>query len=265
MVRNSYLFSTIFYCFVFCSFTQLQGTEINKTYPKKEYVELKAILGSCKVIKSGDDMIHINLIYSFKVEEYNADFSESADRLSLEEEFSTKSPEGESFWIISIPENTKINFKSGTGNFSAEGIESEIKVETGTGSITINHVSGYFSISSGTGSIQIRDIIIEKSSKFNSGTGNVSVVLSRSPDRDISVTSGTGNAILDYRGNTLKGFFEFGAIQNKGRIVSPVKFETEDIIPNGNLYNEIKSFRIDDEDEPRINIMTGTGLAKLVE
>jgi hypothetical protein len=265
MIKNSFLLSTIFYCVVLCSFTQLHGTEINKTYPKKEYVELKAILGSCEVIKSEDDMIHINLIYSFKDEEFHADFSESDDKLSLEEEFSNKSPQGKSLWIISIPENTKISFKSGTGNFSAEGVESEIKVETGTGSITINEVSGYFEVSTGTGSIEIRDIIIEGSSKFNSGTGNVSITLSRCPDQDISVTSGTGNAILDYQGNPLKGFFKFGAIQDRGRIVSPVKFENEDTIPNGNLYNEIKSFRIDGEDEPRINIMTGTGLAKLVE
>ena len=265
MIKNSFLISTISCCIILCSFSQLYGKEIKKTYANKEHIDLKAILGSCKVIKSEDDNIHINLIYSFKDEEFHPDFSESDEKLSLGEKFSTKNPTGESLWIISIPVNTKINFKSGTGNFSAEGVESDIKVETGTGQITINEVSGNFDVSTGTGLIEIKDIVVEGKSKFNSGTGSVSVTLARSSDHDLSINSGTGNATLDYQGNPLIGFFKFGAVQNRGRIISPVKLENEYKIPNGNLYNEIKTFRIDSKDEPRINIITGTGLAKLIK
>lgn len=265
MAKNSFLISTIFYCFVLCSFSQMYGKEINKTYARKKYVELKTVLGSCKLIKSEDDLLHIRVIYSFKDEEFRAEFSESDDVISIEEKLSQGSPKGKSLWIISIPENTKINFKSATGNFSAEGIESGFKVETGTGSITINEARGEFNVSTGTGSIEIREIIIKEESKFTSGTGDVSITLSSSSDQDISVTSGTGNAILDYQGNPLRGFFKFSAVQNTGLIVSPVNFENEYKIPNGNLYNEVKSFRIDSKDEPRINISTGTGLAKLIK
>jgi hypothetical protein len=246
-------------------FTPLQGGQIHKTYAKKESVTLKAILGSCNVFKSKDDSIHIEVLYSFSDDEYHAVFSEAQDSLFLEEEFPKKSPIGTSHWIIAVPENTRLYVSSATGNISAEGVQSEMKAETGTGTIDINKSTGTFDLGTGTGNVQGTDIMVLGSSRFTSGTGNVSVALSSSPDKDILVNSGTGSAVLNYQENPLKGFFEFGAIQNKGRIVSPVKFETEDIIPNGNLYNEIKSFRIDGKDEPRITIRTGTGLAKLIK
>ncbi len=264
-MRNPILSVKMYSLLLLFFFTSMQGGQINKAYAKKESVMLKAILGSCNVIKSKDDSIHISVRYSFDDHEYQAVFSEFQDSLFLEEEFPEKSPIGSSSWTIAVPKATRLYLSSATGNISAEGVQSEIKAETGTGTIDVNKSTGTFDFGTGTGNVQGTDIMVLGNSRFTSGTGNVSVALSSSPDKDISVNSGTGSAVLNYQGNPLKGFFEFGAIQNKGRIVSPVKFETEDIIPNGNLYNEIKYFRIDGKDEPRITIRTGTGLAKLIK
>jgi hypothetical protein len=281
MIKNSFLIASIIYLAIFCSFSPLQGAEINKTYPKKDSIKLKAILGSCKVIKSKDDKIHINVTYSFRDDEYQANFSESDGNLFLEEEFLEKSPKGTSYWIIAIPEETRMNFSSGTGNFILEGVKSEIKGETGTGSITIHEGKGYFHISTGTGSIEVKksigkfdltsgtgdvnitDLIIEGSSKFSSGMGNVNVTISSSPNFDISVVSGMGDAILNFNGNPLKGCFEFTARQDAGRIVSPVKFEKEETTSDEHFQYDKKSFRVDGQNIPRIQIETGAGLAKL--
>jgi len=282
MSKNLFYSAVIFYFTILCPFTPLRGAEINKTYLKKEFIQLKAILGSCEVIKSKDDKIHINLIYSFSDAGFKANFSESSGKLLLEEEFSEKSPKGTSRWIIAIPKDTRMNISSGTGNFTVEGVESEIKGDTGTGSITIHEGKGIYSISTGTGSVEVKkstgkfeltsgtgnisitDIIIEGSSKFSSGMGNVNVTISRSPDFDISIASGMGDAILNFNGNSLKGCFEFTAKQGSGRIVSPVKFEKEVTASDEHFQYDKKSFRVEGQNTPRIQIETGTGLAKLI-
>ena len=301
MTKNSYLFITVFYLILFGAFTQIHGSEKNKTYSKKEYISLKASLGSCKVIKSPDDKIHIHLVYSFDDDEYLTHFSEAENELDLEEEFLVKHPRGKSLWTISIPGETKINFKSGTGDFTAEGVKIKCKVGTGTGSIILDNGEGNFNISSGTGSISftnmsgdfeassgtgsieidnskgtfklssgtgsldIQDIVVKGSSKFNSGTGSIEVSLSAGSGQDILIGSGTGNAILDYKGNPLKGYFEFKVKKGFGNITSPVKFENEETIREGREQYEKKTFRIDGEDTPRILIQSGTGLAELIK
>src|ERR1035437_4256957 len=137
MYRNSFITATILYLVIFTILMPLQASEINKTFSKKESIQIKAVLGSCNVIKSNDDMIHVTLKYSFKEEEFHAKFSENSNVLSLEEEFIVKKPNGSSLWTIAIPDNIKIIFNSSTGNFNVEGVESEFTCNTGTGSITI--------------------------------------------------------------------------------------------------------------------------------
>lgn len=83
MIKNSFLISMIFYFFLLCSFSQLYGKEIKKIYPKKECIELKAVLGNCKLIKSQDDMLHVAVYYSFNDEEFHADISDRDDTISL--------------------------------------------------------------------------------------------------------------------------------------------------------------------------------------
>lgn len=283
MHRNSFLTAAILYLVILTILMPLQASEINKTFPKKESVQLKSILGNCSVIKSSDDKIHVALKYSFKDEEFHADFTESSGSLLLEEKFLVKEPKGTSFWTIALPDSIILNFSSETGNFSIEGIKSEIKVETGTGFITIQEGKGNFNITTGMGSIDIKkstgkfelttgmgnvnisELIIEGNSKFTSGTGGVNIIFSSSPIYDISAVSSTGDVILNYNGNPLKGLFEFTAKQDQGRIVSPVKFEKEETYSDDHFRYDKKSFSVDGKNTPKIKIETGTGLAKLLK
>jgi Putative adhesin len=283
MFRNSVLIVAVFYLATFCFIKPLQAKEINKTFPKKESVQLKSILGGCEVIKSNDDKIHITLKYSFKDEEFQTNFSESSENLSMEEKFLVKDPKGTSFWTIAIPDNIKMNISSGTGNISIEGVKSEIKVETGTGFITIkegesilnistgtgsievNKSNGKFELASGMGSLNISDIKIDGVSKFSSGMGGVNIKLSSSPMYDISASSGFGEVTVNYNGNPLIGCFEFTAKQDQGRISSPVKFEKEESYSDDHFQYDKKSFRIDGQNTPKIKIDTGSGMAKLLK
>ena len=264
-MRNTIVFVTMYSMLLLCLFTSMQGGQINKTVANKESITLKAILGSCNVIKSKDDSIHIDVRYSFDDHEYHAIFSEFQDSLFLEEEFLKKSPVGSSSWIIAVPEVTRLYVSSATGNISADGVQSEMKAETGTGSIEINTSSGRFDLGSGTGNVNGTDIIIHGNSRFTSGTGRVNVSIASSSDYDITVASGMGDAILNYNGNPLTGLFVFMAKHNLGSIVSPVHFEKEETNNDGHFQYDKKSFRIGGRDTPRIRIETGNGQATLIK
>jgi hypothetical protein len=264
-MRNPSLKITISFLLFLSFFISVEGGQITKTYPKKESVRLKAILGSCSVIQSKDDSIHTDVRYSFKGDEYHAVFSDFHDSLILEEEFHEKSPVGSSSWIIAVPADTKLLLSSATGNISVEGVQSEVKAETGTGSVEINTSSGKFDLGSGTGNVNGTGLIIHGSSKFASGTGRVNVSIACGSDYDITVASGMGDAILDYHGNPLKGIFTFIAKHDLGRIISPVKFEKEEITSDDHFSYDRKSFQVGDQTTPCIRIEAGNGEAVLVK
>jgi len=263
--KKSFQTAAILYIVIFSILMPIQASDINKTYPKKESIQLKAVLGNCNVIKSNDDKIHVTLKYSFKDEEFHADFSESSGNLLLEEKFLVKEPKGTSFWTIALPDSINMNFSSGTGNISIEGVKSEIKVETGTGSIEVKKSTGKFELNTGMGNINISDLNIEGNSKFSSGTGGINILFSASPEFDVAAVSGTGEVILNYNGNPLKGLFEFTAKQDQSRIVSPVKFEKEETYSDDHFRYDKKSFSVDGKNTPKIKIETGSGLAKLIK
>jgi len=265
MGKNSLFIATIFYIALLYPFRQLHGTEINKIYPKKESITLKVILSSCKLIKSTDDAVHIDVLYSYSRDIYQAVLSDFPDSLFLEEKFFDKSPEGSSSWTIAVPEYTRLYLSSATGNISAEGVQSEMKAETGTGSVDIKNSAGIFDLKSGTGNVHGAGIRIIGNSRFMSGTGQVSITIASGSDYDITVASGTGDAILDYNGNPLKGRFEFTAKHGSGRIVSAVDFEIQEIVSDEHFRYDRKSFKVDDRNTPRIRIESGDGRAMLFQ
>jgi len=243
---------------------QISSSEINKTYPPKESIQLKSILGNCKVVKSDDENIHIKLTYSFSDEEYKANFSEDENKFLLEEEFSVKSPKGVALWMIKLPEGTKMEFSSGTGNFALEGVSSELKVNTGTGLIEVKKSTGKYELSTGTGNVNVLDVSIASKSKISSGTGNVNITLGTGSEYDLSIISGMGDAILKYNGNPLKGCFEFTVKKDSGRIVSPIQCEKEETFTDEHFTYDKKTFRIESRNIPLIQIEAGFGMAKLI-
>jgi hypothetical protein len=74
--------------------------------------------------------------------------------------------------------------------------------------------------------------------------------------------------VLDYDGNPVTGFFEFTARRDRGRIVSPIKFDTEEEYEPGwgdrgrSVIYLRKTFTKGD-DKPVILLGTSSGTAEL--
>lgn len=275
--------------------------EIQKTFSPKEEVRLKLALGDCLLEKSSDGQIHVHLVYSYEDGDiFEPRLEEKAKTLNLLEKFRGNNPRGYSKWTVAVPDNTEIDFNSGTGNLVINGLTGRIegntgtgeievtdakgkfKINTGTGDIDVNNSEGEFDLNcgtgrvriensrgnfeanSGTGSVEAQGLTIELEGEFNSGTGDVEVSFPKGEDFDLTASSGTGDAVVDMQGSPIQGYFEFTAQARRGRIVSPVKFDKEEEFMEGDHKYLRKSFT-KGKPTPKVYIKTGTGTAKLKE
>ncbi|MBN1164317.1 MAG: DUF4097 family beta strand repeat protein [Candidatus Krumholzibacteriota bacterium] len=156
----------------------------------------------------------------------------------------------------------RLEVSSGTGNVEIQGLKGDMDANSGTGDVEIQESTGSFAASSGTGDVDVHGITVEGECDFNSGTGDVEVKLPRGTDFDLTVSSGTGSATLNFMGNPLRGYFEFSADARRGKIISPEKFDHEEEYYQGDDLYERKSFT-KSGDDPHIYIKTGTGKARL--
>lgn len=275
--------------------------EIQKTFDKKDEVRIKFALGDCRIEKSSDAKIHVRVVYSYQNGDiFEPKFEEKARYLYLHEKFHGNNPKGYSNWTIAVPDNTEIDFRSGigdlmisglklkidgktgtgeveisgaqgklevssgTGNVDVSNSEGEFDLKSGTGKVRIENCKGNFDVSSGTGKVEAYGLTIEYEGEFSCGTGEAEVSFPKGEDFDLTISSGTDDAILDMQGQPIQGYFEFTAHARKGRIVCPVRFDKEEEISEGDNKYLIKSFT-KGKKSPRVYIKTGTGRAILKE
>lgn len=293
--------------------------EIQKTFDKKDEVRLKFALGDCRIEKSRDGKIHVHLVYSYQNGDiFEPRFEEKARYLYLHEKFHGNNPKGYSRWTVAVPDDTEIDFSSGTGNLTISGLklkidgstgtgeieisdargeleaksgtgnvdvinsEGEFDLSSGTGSVRVENSKGKFDVSSGTGKVSISNsngnfdassgtgrveangLTIEYEGEFSCGTGDVEVSFPKGEDFDLTVSSGTDDAVVDMQGQPIQGYFEFTANARKGRIICPVKFDKEEEFLEGDNKYLQKSFT-KGKKSPRVYIKTGTGTARLKE
>jgi hypothetical protein len=245
--KNVVLAAAILYFIIHTIYSPLNAAEINKSIPKKDSVLVKTIIGNCKIVESKDDKININVKYSFSEDVYNIDFSENGNSISMNEVCTEYNTGKEAKWLISIPKGTSLSISSATGNITCSGVDAALNIITGIGNI------------------DVQNTLIAGSSTFTTGIGNVNIALAGSSRHDIALTSGTGNAALYYNGNPLQGSFVFSAKNGHGRIISPVKFEKEEVLGEEPNKCDRKTFTAGGKTAPTIQIATGMGLAELIK
>jgi hypothetical protein len=274
--------------------------EIEKSFSKKDKVRIKLILGDCYLNNSNDDKIHIHVVHSYYEDNFEVRFREKGNSLIIEEKLHGRNSDGNSTWTIAIPKDIEIDFESatgdlilnkvileiegntGTGNIEAEKVkgsielstgtgdievinsEGELELNSGTGNVRIEESKGNFDANSGTGNVEAKNITIEDEAELNSGTGDVEVINPQGTNFDLSINSGTDEAVLDMHGSPIQGYFEFTAHLRKGRIVCPIEFDEEEEYYNGDGKYVRRSFT-KGKNTSRYFINTGTGKAKLIQ
>ena len=274
--------------------------EETKTYQDIETIRLNTVGGDCIVQKSTGTGVTVEVVWSDDPRDSFAPrFSDRGKVLKLSEEIYGFNS-GRSTWTLTVPDNIEISFNSASGDLDISELQGEFEAETASGDIRAEVCGGRLKFSSASGAVELRSctgdvrassasgdvqliecngefevssasgdvdadgVILKEAASFSSASGSVMVVLSATPEFDLSVGSASGDATLNYNGNPLKGRFEFTAQYRDGHISSPVGFEGEDRYErHGERY--VSKWFTRGSETPLISLGTGSGEAELLE
>jgi hypothetical protein len=258
--------------------------------------------GSTKVFISGSNsgQIEIKLQYIDKPDE-KFEVNEKPGAVYLKENilnYDSHRPTQTYFegwtWVISVPDGTYISCSGGSGDFEVTGFNGFFKAECGFGRFTFSDVDGNidlslaqlyaeihnskgaFNLNSAGGSVRATGLTITGNSSFSSAMGSIKISLARMPAADLYVCSSFNKGQVSFNGHPVTGYFEFIAMADKGRIISPFKFDYMET-----FFDDIKSYRnssdfgrkseyirksfIRGNSKPEIKIKTVTGTAQLIK
>jgi DUF4097 and DUF4098 domain-containing protein YvlB len=156
-----------------------------------------------------------------------------------------------------------VKLKTASGNVDAVGIKGEVSLVSASGDVKLEDAQAEISLKTASGSVKALSVTVTGASEFKCASGDVLVKLAKTADFDLTLASASGDAVLDYNGNTVKGAFEFSARVKDGRIVSPFNFDEEEVVTRyrRDKYH-VKRFSRNGE-KPVITIKTSSGKAEL--
>jgi DUF4097 and DUF4098 domain-containing protein YvlB len=165
-------------------------------------------------------------------------------------------------WTVSLPQNTNIDFATASGDLKLEGMKSGVKIRTASGDIKVTNYKGdmsiktasgdiksqhtagtlkiatasgdiklkntgaEFEIKTASGDVELKEVHFTGASEFKSASGDIELELARTSEYDLNIATVSGDIILDYNGNPVRGYFTFKG--KKGNISSDVHFDGDE-------------------------------------
>ncbi|UCH63923.1 MAG: DUF4097 family beta strand repeat protein [Fidelibacterota bacterium] len=158
--------------------------------------------------------------------------------------------------------NGVINANCASGHINVSEATGELDLNSASGNVAVSDASGELDLNSASGDATSDNVVFTATSSFSSASGDAGVVVAESPAYDLSLSSASGNSVLNYGGNDVQGYFEFTARQSDGTIISPYPFDNETTFSqNGDTYMRKSFTRV--SGTPVITISTASGTAEL--
>jgi hypothetical protein len=285
--------------FIFAGFILADdGAIFPQEFDAKKTVKINTVSGDCILQQGNPGRIVVDCDFSVQPENaFTPEIREKGNSLRIKERWHGSSS-GKVVWTITVPPETEIEFSTASGELSIAELKSDVKASTASGDIIIEDCSGEFDLNTASGEIQIEgskgefelstasgdidvektqgvfelscasgdieaaNILIEEESSFSTASGDVEVLLTKSSEYNLELSAASGDVVLDYKDNPIKGTFEFIAKKRSGRIVSPVDFDNEEEFDRGNDVYMKKSFT-KGNGSPKILLETASGRAEL--
>lgn len=92
--------------------------------------------------------------------------------------------------------NGNVELKTGSGNMTANNLSGDITLKTGSGDIQVTNLNGQLEMETGSGSIKGNQVTLSKEGKIETGSGDIRLDGSLSPDASYRLQSGSGNIDL---------------------------------------------------------------------
>jgi len=166
--------------------------------------------------------------------------------------------------IVGLSGDSKLNTAS--GRIEASDAKGQLKLNTASGRIRLTNARGELDVNTASGDITADGITLEAVSSFNAASGDVEVTLAQTPAHDLSVSTASGDAILNFNNQPIKGLVKMTAKVRRGSISAPFEFDTEDVHYRGGDDDEYVTKTAKRGNEtPVIEVSTASGRAVLRE
>lgn len=259
--------------------------KVTSTYSSDEYQPVFAQIGSTLTIKedfkrrsvSGKSTWQLTVPDGLDVQVSSGSGNVEASDLKITVSANTGS--GDYTWK-NVSGNSKINtgsgdikldtyqgdvdLNTGSGNIEISKSAGNLHANTGSGSISLAGVKGGVFANTGSGDIKATEIAFTSKGKFNSGSGDVLLVLSSPLSYDVELNSGSGDAVLDCKGTKLEGKVVMTVSKKHGNIKAPFNFDkTEELNDDGDDNTRIRKTVQLGSSQTEIKISTGSGTAEV--
>jgi hypothetical protein len=137
-----------------------------------------------------------------------------------------------------------LNARMGSGTSHISRSIGDLRVTSDVGQIVVADSKAKFQVASKNGNVVGRNVTTGGSSRFTTSIGNAEVRLSATPVHDLFISSGTGDALCAFNGNTFEGKIIMRAGTQSGHIRAPFGFEREEELEYGRNPTLQKSTRL---------------------
>ncbi len=291
---------TLFLLIAFCAHFSIAQKSIDKSFSGIDKIEMSVGSGDAVFKKTASNEIQLNLTHSYNFD-YNPTIEKRGSKLVIEDDDDMpRNTNGSATWTFELPDGIDIEFNTGSGDAELKNIVTEASMNSGSGDFEISDVNGEFTINTGSGDIEMdnskgelglntgsgdieidgmtgearantgsgdiegKNIEVTAGSTFNSGSGDVELSLSSALEDDISLNSGSGDAVLDFQGNKITGEIVMEVNKQYGKIVAPFEFDKTEEIGDGRNAKIRKIKRFGSADI-RVKISSGSGTAEIKE
>jgi hypothetical protein len=196
---------------------QAQDKTINRTFKNIKSIRLNTSSGDITFKKSNGPDVTLALTYSYDDNAFKPLIEESNGTLTLKEDFSRGNHSGQSSWVLTIPDKTKVGINTGSGNVSMTGFQADVKSNLGSGNVEITDVKGNVDFNTGSGNIVVNNA--EGEIALNTGSGDIRA---NEGSGKLSFNAGSGNIRLEKIKGNLSMNTGSGDIQAENIIVSGV-------------------------------------------
>ena len=134
---------------------------------------------------------------------------------------------------ITVPADTTVRTRSGSGDQELEGTHGNADVQTGSGDIKIAKLNGEIRLQTGAGDVRAREV----SGSVKGGTGSGDVVIEESGPGDIDLRTGSGGVTARGVQGSFHGETGSGDITAEGKQSGPWEIHTG----SGNVHVQLPS------------------------
>ena len=153
-----------------------------------------------------------------------------------------------------------VEITAGTADIDLTRSKGKFEGNTGTGDVNLDEVRGTFSFNSGTGKVKVINSVVMGTSQFNSGTGDLFFGGKGGVQADLSMNSGTDNALIELDKLNFEGTLQLKCSKSGGHIKAPFSFDEEKEERHGKDTNLVKTKKFGNK-KVVVTVATGLGTA----